>query len=247
MKFKALATAVALTASVPMAGPAFAASLLLDDFQFAVSAVAEDTSADGTGVTTSPRGTGGQVGTGFARDSIYANLVSGFSAATYDDSVFPAGFFSTAQGNGHGYWRWTATGLDLTAWDRLDLEYRADLLGADLILSFWSNGGSTLIGYVQSKDLAASTGSTYAPTSFGLAALTLTNVTAVRLDVFSNGSSYTDPNGLGTLALGTEIDDLDFLIRNAVFNSNGTAPEPGTLALLGLGLAGLAASRRRMQ
>jgi len=28
---------------------------------------------------------------------------------------------------------------------------------------------------------------------------------------------------------------------------NGTAPEPGTLALLGLGLAGLAATRRRKE
>ena len=36
-------------------------------------------------------------------------------------------------------------------------------------------------------------------------------------------------------------------IDNIVFATGGTAPEPGTLALLGLGLAGLAATRRRKQ
>ncbi len=56
-----------------------------------------------------------------------------------------------------------------------------------------------------------------------------------------NGAVFNLPDGYSAEIAGLNV------VGNRVVSTNGTAPEPGTLALLGLGLAGLAAARRRRQ
>jgi hypothetical protein len=56
-----------------------------------------------------------------------------------------------------------------------------------------------------------------------------------------NGAVFNLPDGYSAEIAGLNVDG------NRVVSTNGTVPEPGTLALLGLGLAGVAASRRRRQ
>jgi hypothetical protein len=56
-----------------------------------------------------------------------------------------------------------------------------------------------------------------------------------------NGAVFNLPDGYSAEIAGLNVVD------NRVVSTNGTAPEPGTLALLGLGLAGLAATGRRVR
>ena len=77
-------------------------------------------------------------------------------------------------------------------------------------------------------------------------AIRLTNASAVRgfeaaLDLMSGRA------GLEVLGAGFGLDGTGFKLRSVTVEEASKVPEPGALALLGLGLAGLGAMRRRKQ
>jgi hypothetical protein len=132
-------------------------------------------------------------------------------------------------------------------------------------LGAFPNGGAPLLGVplkVGVPNTAIKTGGGAAITAFSsgwtAGAATITNITTTTPNNATNpfgtamatGLNGLTPNGGGTLVLVTPIKILTNIAGNLAAFSTLTltyVPEPGTLLLLGLGVAGLAAlGRRRM-
>lgn len=258
MKLNAIAASIALASGLALAGTAQAAELVIDDWNINANTgntitIPPDANPSVLSRTGAPSPAVG--GTSLTRGDLYLNKVAGPATNTaqiVDCFECQAGTMSNGTGViSHGYWSWAPLGgLDLTGFSTVSFDYRADLTGGDVILSFWS-GGALIGNFLQKTDLAA-TGDAFAPFSFNLAAVgaPLASVDAIFLDVFGSAGAFNDSNskfggttGLGALNLGNGVDDLDFRIDN--FKATNGAPEPGTIALLGLALAGLGVARRR--
>jgi hypothetical protein len=241
MKLKNIAAALGVAGGMLLAGQAQA--LLLDDMAFTGPLVeaADATPADG-GVTVTPRNTGGSGLWVTARDSLFANLVSGDTIRTQDCPNCMVSHTDNAPSSiGHQYWSWAnATAVDV---DSVSFDYETDIAGADFFLTLTLGG--TVVAQQQFSDVGA-TGLTLAPPPL-VNAQTLTLayqglIDDARIDVISAGGTYTDPTGvLGTVDVGNDAIGLDVNINNL----QAAVPLPGTLAMLGLGLAGLGWQRRR--
>jgi hypothetical protein len=252
MKLNAIAASIALTAGVAFAGAAQAApTIIIDDWNINADTgnfITDPPTASPSTLSRTGPPTGAVGGISLPRGNLYLNKTAGPDvnpAQVVDCFVCQAGTFSNASGViSNAYWSWTPSNLDLTGYSTVNFDYRADLTGADVVLSFFS-GGVRIGNILQRSDLAG-TGDAFVPISFNLADVgaPLVGVDAVFLDVFAQAGNFADPNraGLGTLNLGIGLDDLDFRIDNLRVPE---VPEPGTIALLGLALAGLGVARRR--
>lgn len=245
MKNISYKTLLSAAAGLLLAGQA-QADFIIDDFNLdAAMTPATDATVDASGTTQlAQNGTGSifmnQLNGGGVWDrNYYAFLSSGDEAETVACGNCDQGHFTLASNSlGHGgfYYNGGST-VDLSGYDTLHWDYDADVDGGDVYAAFYSgaNGsggliealhlGSDLTGGVV-HNLSASLSGDYS--SVGFAA------------VYISANSGLDTQGFG-FDLGASAARLDANIDNGRMS----VPEPGTLALLGLGLAGFSWQRRR--
>ena len=212
--------------------------LIVDDWNVTTGDSISDSTADGSTVFAPRISTGG---TSLPRETFMANLTAGDGVSTEDCALCQMGHFANdASSEGHGYWGWRPSDLDLTGYSSIMLDISTDVAGADIILSF-SDTGVAPIAEVWWKDLPSTT-------SLTLTALLpsgLTDVNFIYLDVLSVGGTYDDAsasNWLGTRDYGAAAVGLDLDVDNLKLVA---VPAPAPLALLSLGLAGIGYQRRK--
>lgn len=256
-KLTKIAAASVVALGLGMAGQAQAhlVPFIIDDFNFTTGSSVEDTTADGSGVS-GPPGTGGIVmgapdgpANPWQRTDLFANKTfppapSTSAVGTEDCAFCQQGHFTNeANTTGHGAWDWVGPSLNLSGYNTFMLDIQTDVPNADIVVTFTENGVS--VGEIWWKDLPDTNLATLT-LSGSLAGMNLLDVTDIHLDAFSVGDVY-DPqlvagyNGPVTSRnFGLAATALDLNVDNAK-----AVPEPGTIALLGLGLAGLGWSQRR--
>jgi hypothetical protein len=244
MKTYARAASLALTAGLAFAGSA-QAGFIIDDWQ--IDALSGNfVNATGVGNSDGPTARTATGGMSLTRTDIFTTITSGGSAAQNtlgDCDTCKFGTFSNDVGTaGWGYWSWTGGG-DLSAFTDVQFDYFSDLVNADVIIGFFEAGA--LKASAQESDLAA-VGGPGSAVAFSLAIdmSAATNIDEVRLYAFSEGGALNIPD-LGNVNVGSaQSIGLDFGVRAVELTK---IPEPATLALFGIGLAGLGFSRRKQQ
>ena len=217
-----------------------AGSIIIDDWNLTESGSSgKDTTVDNVGVF-GARGVGGTHWG--ARDQIYSNLTAGDGVETIDCANCDQGHgVNDANSEGHGLWSWLNGRTEF--FGPVLLDYAAEVDDFDIVAS-WVLGGK-LVAQIHWMDLAATD-------PFPLPLVTLQGelrkifADEIYLEWFSVGGAFAQPDGyrgyvapganLGLAATAGDLNVDNFIVQT---------PEPGSLALLGLGLVGLGFARRR--
>jgi hypothetical protein len=235
----------AVIVSISLAFAAQANATLIDDFNFTSGSIIEDTTIDASGVV-GGRGIGGTIAAGWARDALYANLISGSRVEQRDCHRCGQGHFSDDAGSvGNGYESWRLAGgpqdLSNTTWM---LDYGVDVPGFDVVMYFYNSQTDTIAGEIWWTDI----GVAGMPGALGtlrgaLGAGVLADF--IFIEEFSVGGVY-DPSAAANYAGHLGARDFGASAVAADFTKdNLRTPEPSTLALLVAGVAGVALLNRR--